>query len=58
MEHPEKKSRRDKVQKHSRPPHLKGKEIGLYYAKLNRLKRNAEGGEASHKKDFFVKCVI
>lgn len=54
MEHPEKKARRDKVKRH--PPHLKGKQIGLYYAKLSKERKNSKGGTS--KKDFFLKCVI
>lgn len=54
MQHPEKKSRIEKFKKH--PPHLKGKQIGLYYANLNKEKR--KNGEPRSQKDYFLKCVI
>lgn len=54
MERLAKKSRLEKSKKH--PPHLKGKEIGLYYARLNKEKRKNSGGPS--KKDHFLKCVI
>ncbi|KAE8747229.1 hypothetical protein FOCC_FOCC006021 [Frankliniella occidentalis] len=34
------------------PPHLKGREIGLYYAKLSKAKKEAEGGSERKKRDY------
>ncbi|KAK3911803.1 ATP-dependent DNA/RNA helicase DHX36 [Frankliniella fusca] len=33
------------------PPHLKGKQIGLYYAKLSKEKQQAEGGGGKKKRE-------